>query len=96
MAPVFVSIFFDDDTFTIDKYRAIAISEHLKKLKLTWSCNARATLDYNTLKTLKQNGLRLLLVGFESGNQAILDGIKKGVKLETARRFMKDCNKLGY
>ena len=87
--------FFDDDTFTIDKYRAIAISEHLKKLKLTWSCNARATLDYDTLKTLKNNGLRLLLVGFESGNQAILDGIKKGVKLETARRFMKDCNKLG-
>lgn len=87
--------FFDDDTFTIDKYRAIAISEHLKRLKLTWSCNARATLDYDTLKTLKQNGLRLLLVGFESGNQQILDGIKKGVKLETVRRFMKDCNKLG-
>jgi hopanoid biosynthesis associated radical SAM protein HpnJ len=87
--------FFDDDTFTIDKYRAIAISEHLKKLNLTWSCNARATLDYDTLKTLKDNGLRLLLVGFESGNQQILDGIKKGVKLETVRRFMKDCHKLG-
>jgi radical SAM superfamily enzyme YgiQ (UPF0313 family) len=87
--------FFDDDTFTIDKHRAIAISEYLKRLKLTWSCNARATLDYDTLKTLKQNGLRLLLVGFESGNQKVLDGIKKGVKLETVRRFMKDCNKLG-
>ncbi|MFN5515188.1 MAG: hopanoid biosynthesis associated radical SAM protein HpnJ [Cyanobacteriota bacterium] len=87
--------FFDDDTFTIDKQRVIAISEYLKKLKLTWSCNARATLDYDTLKTLRDNGLRLLLVGFESGNQQILDGIKKGVKLETARRFMGDCHKLG-
>ncbi len=87
--------FFDDDTFTIDKQRVIAISEHLKRLKLTWSCNARATLDYDTLKILRDNGLRLLLVGFESGNQAILDGIKKGVKLETARRFMNDCHKLG-
>ncbi len=86
---------FDDDTFTIDKPRAIAISEYLKKLNLTWSCNARANLDYETLKTLKNNGLRLLLVGFESGNQEVLDGIKKGIKLEVARKFMNDCRKLG-
>ncbi len=87
--------FFDDDTFTIDKKRVIAISEHLKKLNLTWSCNARANLDYETLKTLRDNGLRLLLVGFESGNQKVLDGVKKGIKLEVARKFMKNCNKLG-
>ncbi|YAI81896.1 MAG: hopanoid biosynthesis associated radical SAM protein HpnJ [cyanobacterium endosymbiont of Rhopalodia sterrenbergii] len=87
--------FFDDDTFTIDKKRVITISEYLKKLKLTWSCNARANLDYDTLKTLRDNGLRLLLVGFESGNQKILDGVKKGIKLEVARKFMANCNKLG-
>ena len=86
---------FDDDTFTIDKARAIAVSEYLKQLKITWSCNARANLDYDTLKTLKDNGLRLLLVGFESGNQAILDGIRKGIKLEVAKKFMADCRKLG-
>lgn len=86
---------FDDDTFTIDKQRAIAISEHLKRLKLTWSCNARANLDYDTLKQLRDNGLRLLLVGFESGNQQILDGIGKGIKLEVARKFMENCRQLG-
>jgi hopanoid biosynthesis associated radical SAM protein HpnJ len=86
---------FDDDTFTINKDRAIAISEYMKKLNLTWSCNARANLDYDTLKTLRDNGLRLLLVGFESGNQQILNNIKKGIKLETAREFMKNCHKLG-
>jgi hopanoid biosynthesis associated radical SAM protein HpnJ len=86
---------FDDDTFTIDKQRAIEISKHMKRLKLTWSCNARANLDYDTLKTLRDNGLRLLLVGFESGNQQILDNIRKGVRLEVARRFMEDCKKLG-
>jgi hopanoid biosynthesis associated radical SAM protein HpnJ len=86
---------FDDDTFTIDKQRAIAISEHLKRLKITWSCNARANLDYDTLKTLRNNGLRLLLVGFESGNQTVLNNIKKGVKLEVARQFMKHCHDLG-
>jgi len=86
---------FDDDTFTIDKHRAIAISEHMKRLKLTWSCNARANLDYDTLKQLRDNGLRLLLVGFESGNQEILNNIKKGIKLEVARQFMQHCHKLG-
>ncbi|MEA5534453.1 hopanoid biosynthesis associated radical SAM protein HpnJ [Crocosphaera sp. XPORK-15E] len=87
--------FFDDDTFTIDKKRVIAISEYLKKLNLSWSCNARANLDYDTLKTLRDNGLRLLLVGFESGNQKVLDGVKKGIKLEVARKFMENCTKLG-
>lgn len=86
---------FDDDTFTIDPERAIEISKHLKRLKLTWSCNARAHADYETLKTLRDNGLRLLLVGFESGNQQILNGIKKGLRLETAREFMANCRKLG-
>ena len=86
---------FDDDTFTIDKQRAIAISEHMKRLKLTWSCNARANLDYDTLKQLRDNGLRLLLVGFESGNQQILDNIRKGIKLDVARQFMKHCRDLG-
>jgi hopanoid biosynthesis associated radical SAM protein HpnJ len=86
---------FDDDTFTIDKPRAIAISEHMKRLKLTWSCNARANLDYDTLKQLRDNGLRLLLVGFESGNQQILNNINKGIKLEAARQFMKHCRDLG-
>ena len=86
---------FDDDTFTIDKPRAIEIAKGMKKLKLTWSCNARAHLDYETLKQLRDNGLRLLLVGFESGNQQILNRTKKGLVLDTAREFMRNCRKLG-
>ncbi|MCC6233117.1 MAG: hopanoid biosynthesis associated radical SAM protein HpnJ [Verrucomicrobiales bacterium] len=86
---------FDDDTFSIDRERVIAISEHLHRLKLVWSCNARATLDFDTLRVLRNHGLRLLLVGFESGNQSILNGIRKGLSLDTARRFMTDCRRLG-
>ena len=86
---------FDDDTFTINEQRAIEISKHMKRLNLTWSCNARAHVKYETLKELRDNGLRLLLVGFESGNQQILNRIKKGIKLEMAREFMANCKKLG-
>ena len=44
---------------------------------------------------LKDNGLRLLLVGYESGNQQILHNIKKGMRIEVAKRFTKDCHELG-
>ncbi len=86
---------FDDDTFTINEPRAIEISKHMKRLNLTWSCNARAHVKYETLKELRDNGLRLLLVGFESGNQETLNRIRKGIKLDMAREFMANCNKLG-
>jgi radical SAM superfamily enzyme YgiQ (UPF0313 family) len=44
---------------------------------------------------LRDNGLRLLLVGYESGNQQILINIKKGLRVERARRFAADCRELG-
>ena len=44
---------------------------------------------------MRENGLRLLLVGYESGNQQILNNIKKGVRLDIARRFSQDCRELG-
>ncbi|MFZ2447082.1 MAG: hopanoid biosynthesis associated radical SAM protein HpnJ [Syntrophobacteraceae bacterium] len=87
--------FIDDDTFTQDRARAIAIGKGFKRLNLTWSCNARVNIDYDTLKQLKANGLRLLVVGFESGNQDILNRIRKGATLEMAREFMKNCRRLG-
>ena len=48
-----------------------------------------------TLKMLKDGGLRLLLVGYEFGNQQILHNIKKGMRVEVAEKFTKDCHELG-
>jgi hopanoid biosynthesis associated radical SAM protein HpnJ len=93
--PQVKEFFFDDDTFTADRPRAEAIAKLLGKLGVTWSCNSRANVPYDTLKVMKENGLRLLLTGFESGNAQILRNIKKGVMLDRARRYMQDCKKLG-
>lgn len=93
--PGMKEIFFDDDTFTADPKRAREIAQRLKPLGLCWSTNTRANVDYETLKIMREGGLRLFVVGYESGNAQILKNIKKGVALETARRFTKDCHKLG-
>jgi hopanoid biosynthesis associated radical SAM protein HpnJ len=87
--------FFDDDTFTDDRPRAEAIARGLGRLGVTWSCNAKADVPRETLRVLKDNGLRLLLVGYESGNQQILNNVKKGIRLDNARRFTRDAKALG-
>jgi hopanoid biosynthesis associated radical SAM protein HpnJ len=93
--PGLKEIFFDDDTFTDDLPRAEAVAREMGKLGVTWSCNAKANVPRETLKVLKDGGLRLLLVGYESGNQQILHNIKKGMRIEVAKRFTKDCHELG-
>ncbi len=93
--PQVKEVFFDDDTFTDSRERAEEVARGMGRLGLEWSCNAKANVPYDTLKVLRDNGLRLLLVGFESGNQQILTNIKKGVKVERARQFAKDCRDLG-
>jgi hopanoid biosynthesis associated radical SAM protein HpnJ len=93
--PQVKEFFFDDDTFTDDLRRAEAIARELGKLGVTWSCNAKANVPRDTLKILKDGGLRLLLVGYESGNQQILHNIKKGMRIDVARQFTKDCHALG-
>jgi hopanoid biosynthesis associated radical SAM protein HpnJ len=93
--PQVKEFFFDDDTFTDDLPRAEAIAAGLGKLGVTWSCNAKANVPRKTLEKLKAGGLRLLLVGYESGDQQILFNIKKGMRIEVAERFTRDCHDLG-
>ncbi|TDN70134.1 hopanoid biosynthesis associated radical SAM protein HpnJ [Paraburkholderia sp. BL10I2N1] len=93
--PEIKEIMFDDDTFTDLRPRAEEIARGLGKLGVTWSCNAKANVPYSTLKVMRENGLRLLLVGYESGDDQILVNVKKGLRTDMARRFSDDCRKLG-
>jgi len=93
--PYVKEFFFDDDTFNIQKARTVELCAKLKPLGLTWSCTSRVTTDFETLKAMKEAGCRLLIVGYESGDQQILKNIKKGATIERARQFTKDAHKLG-
>ncbi|MEI8191867.1 MAG: radical SAM protein, partial [candidate division NC10 bacterium] len=95
MFPQVKEFFFDDDTFTADLPRAAEIAKGLGKFGIVWSCNSRANVPYGYLELFKENGLRLLLVGYESGDQQILNNVKKGVRLDIAREFTRNCRKLG-
>ncbi|NMX21167.1 hypothetical protein C5S30_01745 [ANME-1 cluster archaeon GoMg4] len=76
-------VFFEDDTFTLNKRRVLEFCKEYKErsLDITWSCNARAdTLDLKTMKEMKKANCRLLIVGYESGSDEILRNIKKVLK----------------
>jgi hopanoid biosynthesis associated radical SAM protein HpnJ len=87
--------FFDDDTLTDNLPRVEEIARRLGRLDLTWACNAKPNVPRKTLEILKANGLRLLLVGYESGSQKILNSMKKGTRLDINRVFAKNCHELG-
>ena len=93
--PQVKEFFFDDDTFTDDLPRAEEIAVGLSKLGITWSCNAKPNVPRKSLEVFRDNGMRLMLVGYESGSQEILNNIKKGTRVDIARRFSKDAAELG-
>lgn len=91
------AIFFEDDTMTVNKNRCKELSELIlkKKIKISWTANARVGLDYETMRIMKEAGCRSFCVGFESGSQKILDNMKKKSKLEEMELFMKNAKKAG-
>ncbi len=68
---------FDDDTFSADRKHARAVAELIKPLGISWTINARANCDYETLKVMREAGLRHVVVGYETGNEQILKEYQK-------------------
>lgn len=100
--PEVKEIFFDDDTLADAHDFVVELSGELAKLgfgkpgfPVTWGCNAKANVPQPVLKAMKEGGCRVLLVGYESGNQKILHNIKKGLRTDVARQFTKDAHALG-
>jgi hypothetical protein len=79
--PQVKEFFFDDDTLTDNLPRVEALAKELGRLGVTWSCNAKANVPRKALEIMKDNGLRLLLVGYESGTQQILINIQEGMRV---------------
>jgi len=95
--PEVKEVLIDDDTFTMNKAHAIATSKELIKVKnkIKWTCEARGNLDFETLSLMKKAGCRLIVTGFESVDQGVLDKVNKGIKMEVVNQYVKDARRAG-
>ena len=83
---------FYDDTFTVDKNRAIDICNLIVEEKLDISFDIRArvdTINDSVLKALKKAGCCGINYGIEAGTEKILKILNKKVDLQTIRSAVK-------
>ncbi|MBU4319202.1 MAG: B12-binding domain-containing radical SAM protein [Proteobacteria bacterium] len=85
----FEQINFADDFFTVDKKRVKQICAEIKArgLNFGWSIFARAdSVDLDVMETMKDAGCHTVLFGIESGNQEILNTVRKRIKIEQIKK----------
>jgi len=78
-----------DENFTINRTRAVAFAEELRrrKLDMVWSIKSRVDhLDADLLRSLRSAGCRSIHFGVESGDPQTLREIRKDITPEQVRR----------
>lgn len=89
---------FYDDTFTLRYQRVVDICNLIVKrnLKVKWFAHARVNnVDEDLFRLMKGAGCAHISFGIESGNQTILNNIKKGISLDQAHKAVKACQQAG-
>jgi anaerobic magnesium-protoporphyrin IX monomethyl ester cyclase len=89
---------FYDDTFTLDKKRALEICEEIKKRKIDrpWDCQTRVSqVSKEILKKMKEANCQQIFFGVESGCQKILDAVKKGTSVEQNEMAIRLAKEMG-
>jgi len=89
-----------DDLFTCNKERVVEFCNLVikNKLDIKWKCanGIRVnTVDLPLLKLMKKSGCYMLNYGVESGNQRILNLMRKGQTLQQIRNAVKMTKKAG-
>jgi len=94
-------IHFWDDNFTLNKQRVFEIRDELKKRKIKLNFAFPNGLrvdqvDEEILRCLKEMGVYSMAFGVESGNQIILDNVKKGTNIAQIEKAYSLAKKLGF
>ncbi|MCX6340305.1 MAG: radical SAM protein [Candidatus Aureabacteria bacterium] len=85
---------FRADTFTLKKPWVVEVCRRIieKNLRIRWATNSRVdTIDDERLDWMKRAGCFAIGFGIESGSQAILDMMKKGITLDQCREAVRLC-----
>jgi len=91
-------LLFYDDTFTLSRERIIKLCDEMIKneINIPWSCETRVNLvDRELLSKMKSAGCYIISYGVESGNQEILNIIKKDISIEQVKNAFKITRDLG-
>lgn len=86
------------ESFTINQIFATSVCDEIiaRNLKVRWVCNSRVDdVNLNLLKKFKKAGCTMIGFGIESGNQAIIDNIKKGITLRQSKQAVNWSHKAG-
>jgi radical SAM superfamily enzyme YgiQ (UPF0313 family) len=86
------NITFMDDSFTINKKRVIDFCTALldEHMDITWSCLTRVNIiDDDIIRVMKTSGCTKVDIGIESGNQRVLDLIRKDIALDEVRQAVR-------
>jgi radical SAM superfamily enzyme YgiQ (UPF0313 family) len=92
------NFFFRADTFTWDEKWVVDLCQMIldRGLKIRWGSNSRVdTISEKRLEFMKKAGCWIIGFGIESGNQEMLDKMKKRAKLADAENAIALCKKYG-
>ncbi|MCG3175920.1 MAG: Anaerobic magnesium-protoporphyrin IX monomethyl ester cyclase [Candidatus Omnitrophica bacterium] len=92
------NFFFRADTFTWDERWVVDLCGMIRErgLDIRWGCNSRVdTISEKRLEAMKSAGCWIVGFGIESGDQDMLDKMKKRAKVEDAERAIALCKKYG-
>jgi radical SAM superfamily enzyme YgiQ (UPF0313 family) len=91
------TIYFDDDTFNLGNAHVERMCAVMSKLRLPWSAMCRAdTIKMDNWRLMKEAGCFGVKLGFESGNQYVVDKIvNKHLNLDRAREVVYELKRLG-
>ena len=93
-------IYFDDDTFTIDRQRVMDITrlimERGLEKEVEWIAQCRVdTVDREMLEAMKAANCGYILYGVESGSPQMLKKMKKGITLDKVRHAFELTRQVG-
>lgn len=92
------SFLFRSDLFTQNKKWVIELCQKIidRGLKIQWASNSRVDcINREMLEWMKKAGCWIIAFGVESGNQEILEKIKKKATVDQAREAVRLCREVG-
>jgi radical SAM superfamily enzyme YgiQ (UPF0313 family) len=92
------TVYFKDDTFTVDRKWVNAFCDALdhKKLTIRWECLTRMELvDEDLILRMRNSGLFNLKIGIETGSPRLLQATNKKISLDQIRNGAAVLNRLG-